>query len=153
MKHLIILFTIVIFMMGYTLGATAAEIDFTAIDKKYEESKARIIKECSLDGEVVRKMTRQRDAGVPFRGMTEWVIRSAEKSQKEKRANPPLRTEEVLYQITIIMWVYSNKHLTPDEIYMTMNKDCTDRAMLILDYVYNTIKKMVEKNGTFVPIE
>ena len=44
------------------------------LEEKYANSKAVIIEECILDAEFITKLARQRDAGVPQKGVVDWVL-------------------------------------------------------------------------------
>ena len=59
--------------------------------------------------------------------------------------NPPITTTDVLYEVTLVIWVYSNHDLTPKEVFEVTFEYCMDESMQFLDYVYGAAKKQLEE--------
>jgi len=145
MKNILTLYAIPIFMIGCKSTTSAADRTLKELEEKYNKTKAVIVKECILDARFVARLARQRDAGVPQQGVVEWVIKSAEREEKNPTMNPPITTADVLYQVTLVMWVYSNHKLTPEEIFDVTFKYCTDESIQFLDYVYDASKQLLKE--------
>lgn len=147
MKNILTLITMTL-LLGCTSVTNASNNDLVLLEKRYNNTKTVIYAECSLDAGYVAKIARQRDAGVSREGVTEWVLKSAEREQKNPTLKPPLTTADVLYQVTLVIWVYNNKHLTSKEIYKKQFNHCTAESMEFLDFAYGAAKKILkEQNG------
>ena len=141
MKNFLVSFIAFILLSGCAQHVSASNPLIDGLDKKYNQTLLIIIESCSNDAQWVEKIAKQRDAGVPRQAVFNWVINNAE---KEIKNNKPVTTQDVLWQVSLVIWVYGNPKKSPDEIFETSNTYCVDDSVEFLDRVYEATKEYYE---------
>ena len=140
MKNVLtLIFTV---LMGCTSVACATDI--SSIERKYNNTKFAILSKCEARANYVKKITAQRNVGIPQEAVINWIMDAAKQEMKEKTMVPPLNTADVLGQIMLVAVIYNNPNITTEAIYKQEHDSCTEYYFTRLDMIYKYKKLQLE---------
>ncbi len=139
MNNLIIFLISFVIGSGTVVGEEITENQITVLDNAYSKARLVVAARCAIGAEYARKIAIQRDVGVPYQGIVEWVIKSAERDIEEK-LEPSLKTVDVLNNLLLVTLVYTNQNISADDIYEQQYIYCSGLYMRTLTLTYDFIK-------------